>query len=399
LGAKKEENDVAVGTAAAGALVMELFADPSKIAESFKQAQKMFGDGIGKGMGGMAGGFGDILKAPANIIGGIQKGIMGGISNVLKASGLIKLVTIAGFIYLIYQSSKRLQLLFSRFMKLIMMVLRPIGDAISMILTPLMAILKPFALVMRLMWKFYGRQAMEAARAATTFFGAGMEQKAFESLGLVFVAIGGFLIEAVTRGVAFGMSVFIDLFMKPIELLAMALAAIGVIPPEWVDQIIAFKLNMKENLNEMVDGAMQGMRAWLFDTIAGYSEAAANVRIIMGNMKEMSKEQRIFIQTELEKIDMSPLSEQTIMMTQVIADETVKWQEAAQKARDDNTIDQAADAWINAAKKALKGMTDLEGGLTPGLFRGTTTPEEAMERYNEFMDMMGEGWYKRAGIP
>jgi len=112
------------------------------------------------------------------IAGGIGKG--GGIGDIVGGIGKLlgPLLIIAGAVTMMVKSSAMLQGALKGIGKILMLILRPIGDILGMALIPLLYVLKPVGVFFNTLMRPYIRKAMAAMRAGGALMKAGKPEEA-----------------------------------------------------------------------------------------------------------------------------------------------------------------------------------------------------------------------------
>lgn len=113
--------------------------------------------GAGAASGGVAGIAGAIPSAGKG--GGLLSGLMGGMGALGSLAG------IAGGVTVLVSSSKALMKVLSGFVKMIMMVIKPIGDVVAVLLMPLIWMLMPLVKVMNMLFMPLRKYLMTALSA------------------------------------------------------------------------------------------------------------------------------------------------------------------------------------------------------------------------------------------
>jgi len=133
-------------------------------------------------------------------LGAIKKGIGGMLASLSSLAKIVlPILGLAAGIMLIIQASKMLQRTLGNIGKILLMFLKPIGDMLAILLRPLLMVLRPLALVLNLVWRFYGAQARAAVGAAVRLSKEGMPEQATGAMGAAIGAMFGFFGEVILR--------------------------------------------------------------------------------------------------------------------------------------------------------------------------------------------------------
>ena len=161
---------------------------------------------------GGAGGSGGFSSPNSGSIGKGGSGGLGGIGKVVGVLGVI-----AGGIAILAQASQFLKGILGGIMKVLMLILKPIGDLLGVALLPILYILKPIGLFFNMLMRPYIQKAMEAMRLGGQFMAEGQFDKATESFALGFAYLMKPLFD-----------LFVNFFTEMYALLAEALHMPGI---------------------------------------------------------------------------------------------------------------------------------------------------------------------------
>jgi len=260
------------------------------------------GTGAAASLGGMASSGGG--QAGGAGFGGIgtQIGVMAGAT-----------LAILGILKLIFDSSKMLQRTFGRLMKLISLLLRPIGDMLSVLFEPLIMLIRPLALFINALFRPYILEARKAFRAGGKFLGMGMESKATESFfagaEAMFIPIARLLVKVIGRGLEAG----IDVFLAPVYGFIEIFKMIGLVSEDQATALEGSVGVIKDTLKGFVDdginvadSALVAYGETVFTHIDDLSTLATNMSIANDTLGTMGGDDGLIMKLN-DKFDKMPL--------------------------------------------------------------------------------------------
>ncbi len=187
-------------------------------------------------------------------------GILGSLSGALgkgMAAG-------AGFGVLM-ASSKSLQRTVERMLKLIMMVLRPIGDMLSIILQPLMMLIKPLAIFINGLFRPYLIEARKAFRTGTGFMQLGMPGKAADAFFTGIQLMMAPIIKLLVISLGESLKMQVDILLAPIGFFIDAIQGLGNV----ILSTIPFSDSAREAWNNFMGSLRGGVNALKFSVKEG----------------------------------------------------------------------------------------------------------------------------------
>lgn len=159
--------------------------------------------------------------SPNSFVSGMQNnaaGPKGGMGMLRGLGNLDKLVPIAAGIGLIVASSKALQKVLEGIGKMLMMLLRPIGDMLAALFMPLMMLIKPLAVFINALFRPYIQEARKNFRTAMKFYGMGMKEKGNEAMFTGLQLMAAPLIKLLVIAIGEGLKAAIDVITLPFEI-------------------------------------------------------------------------------------------------------------------------------------------------------------------------------------
>lgn len=168
------------------------------------------------GAAGKAGGILTMIKGMAGSLGAIATSVAG-------------LLGIGAGVVALVMASKTLQKVIERIGKLVLLILRPIGDILGILLMPLMQVLKPLGLFINALFRPFLKEARRAFRIGTKFFSIGMPQKGMEAMFTGLQLLATPLVKLLVIALGEGLKLSIDVITAPYQILIAALQGLGAV--------------------------------------------------------------------------------------------------------------------------------------------------------------------------
>ena len=112
--------------------------------------------------------------------------------------------------------------------KMLMMLLRPIGDMLAALFMPLMMLIKPLGIFINALFRPYIQEARKNFMAAANFYKLGMAEKGTEAMFVGLEQLATPLIKLLVIAIGKGLELSIDIIFKPFEVLLEAFQNLGV---------------------------------------------------------------------------------------------------------------------------------------------------------------------------
>jgi len=310
--------------------------------------------------------FGGGDKTPA---GGAGGGIFGGMEKQITL-----LAGIAGGIMIIVSASKMLQRMLGSVVKVLMLILRPIGDMLAVALMPILYILKPVGLFFNTLMRPYIQKAMTAIRAGALYtkagniggamgmFGIGAQyllQPFLDMFAQIFAWIPGvttardayqdFLDDALVRGTLDAVFMATDSFQ---ELGGNIQSAIDILQ----------KLNLSENIRKNLDN----LEASIKDPLKKISDWSSDEWTLYGNVKSVLESLSKFVSGEGgEGWQFNTKMMEYLAKTEALVDATIEHL--------DTTLEEAENIKSTLSQLAVDVFRQWQPGWKgqPGVYQGT----------------------------
>jgi len=255
-------------------------------------------------------GSGGMLSSLAGASGGSTGGT-GGLAGMLggMTGALTGILAAVGGIAILVQSSKMLQMTIGRLMKMVMLLIRPIGDMLSVLLMPLMMLIRPLSLFVNAMFRPFVREARNAFRSGMKFFSMGMTEKGTDAMFTGLQLMAAPFIKLLVIALGEGLKLATDVIFAPIEMFLNALNGLGTVilslipgsegaQEAWTNfmgEIIsgteAVKTFAKDNIGVGIDAVLFGIDEWAEGLIAHSQVLAEEANLSSELLKAMETNQ------------------------------------------------------------------------------------------------------------
>lgn len=224
----------------------------------------------------------------ASMSGGL-KDRLGGMSSMMGGKGMA-LAGALGAAGAIVMSSPSLQGTLKRLLRMVELIIKPIGDIISVGLRPIIDVLRPIGMFFRILMAPYIRKAMEAMRLGRQYLAKGYTVEAGQSYAL---------------GAAFLLKPFFDMMVTvatiSVEGILAGLRLLG----DALISIVPFTEDVRTAFDNMMDRAIGAvgiggasiisettltMYQWLENLKTGYKDIENLANVSMGNVKQFAGE-------------------------------------------------------------------------------------------------------------
>jgi len=290
------------------------------------------------------GGGGGMLSSLVGSSGGTG-GSGGGISGMLggMSGALTGILAAVGGIAILVQSSKLLQMTIGRLMKMFMLLVRPIGDMLAVLLMPLMMLIRPLSLFVNAMFRPFIREARNAFRTGMRFFSMGMTEKGTDAMFTGLQLMAAPFLKLLVIAIGEGMKLYVDIIFAPIEMFLRALNGLGLVilqlvpfseqaQEAWsnfmggiIEGTNAVKTMAKDNIDIGITGVLDGIDAWAEGLIEHSTELASQAELSKEFLTVMEENgvKAATMKDTMVKLDTTTKDSFTDMLIGLTADSTI----------------------------------------------------------------------------
>ena len=285
-----------------------------KIKQEGSTSKSSGGGGIMSSLSGMMSGGGKAAAGAASGIGGALSGILGA---VLPIAGIV------GALGILISASKMLERTFGNIFKSILMIIRPIGDILSIIFMPLMLLLRPLGLFINALFRPFITEARKVMMTGMKFLSMGMKGKAAEAFGVASQLLAAPIIKILILAIGEGLKLAVDIIFAPFEILISLLGGLGDVllqitgasqetKDAWTTFVTSLQTNtdlLKESSKSAIDEGvtilLEGIDDFALELIAHGENLATQATLaqtVVSSMKDAGLSAKT-IQGEIKKLD------------------------------------------------------------------------------------------------
>lgn len=225
---------------------------------------------------------GESMGAQAASSGALNSGIgkmAGSLSGILGA--VMKIAGVALTLTFILTSSKMLIRVLEQLGKLISTLLRPIGDALAIVIAPIMMLLKPFAIMMNALMRPFLQDARKIFRMSQQARAAGDTSASNELMLKGATVLGLGFVNLLTVAIGEGMKFIVDLMVNNVNMLLEGFQFLGAALLSVVgasDQTIAAWNTFMNGLQETTTQTGEVIKAFIDVGVTGISESMTKLK-------------------------------------------------------------------------------------------------------------------------